>query len=131
MAKRKVGALNFSDECRRLLNEYGMEARETIDELVPKAADTAVKMLKSNSRKRTGAYARDWSKKQVRAWGYGTSYTVYNKKHYRVAHLLENDHPFYNQHGKLATSWKGDGRIAEVEEYTEAWLNDEVYKRFK
>jgi hypothetical protein len=48
-----------------------------------------------------------------------------------VAHLLENDHPFYNQHGKLATSWKGDGRIAEVEEYTEAWLNDEVYKRFK
>lgn len=126
-----VGALNFSAECRKLLKEYGDEAHELINDLTSDAADTAVKMIRADSKKRTGAYARDWTKKQVKAYGFGTSYTVHNRKHYRVAHLLENSHPFSNQYKSNIATWKGDGVIAEAQDYTEAWMESEVYKRFR
>lgn len=126
-----VGALNFSAECRKLLKEYGDEAHELINDLTSDAADTAVKMIRRDSKKRTGAYAKDWTKKQVKAWGFGTSYTVHNRKHYRVAHLLENSHPFSNQYQSNFATWKGDGVIAEAQDYTEAWMESEVYKRFR
>lgn len=125
-----VGALNFSAECRRLLKEYGNDVHEIVNEVCPDAADIAVKMIRHDSRKRTGAYAKDWAKKMVKAWGFGSSYTVYNRKHYRVAHLLENDHAFANQYGKTG-SWTGDGVIKEAEEYTAAWMESEVIKRLK
>ncbi len=128
---RVVGALNFSAECRRLLNEYGKETHEIINDVTKDAADIAVKMIRADSRKRTGAYAKDWAKKQVKAWGFGTSYTVYNRKHYRVAHLLEYSHPFSNQYKSNLASWKGDGVIKEAEEYTGAWMESEVIKRLK
>lgn len=126
-----VGALNFSAECRKLLKEYGNEAHELINDLTSDAADTAVKMIRADSKKRTGAYARDWTKKQVKAYGFGTSYTVHNRKHYRVAHLLENSHTFSNQYQSNFATWKGDGVIAEAQDYTEAWMESEVYKRFR
>lgn len=126
-----VGALNFSAECRKLLKEYGDEAHELINDLTSDAADTAVKMIRADSKKRTGEYAKDWTKKQVKAWGFGTSYTVHNRKHYRVAHLLENSHPFSNQYQSNFATWKGDGVIAEAQDYTEAWMESEVYKRFR
>ena len=129
MAKT-VGMVNFSAECRRLLNEYGNDVHEVINDATKDAADIAVKMIRHNSRKRTGAYAKDWAKKQVKAWGFGSSYTVYNRKHYRVAHLLENSHSFANQYGKTG-SWTGDGVIKEAEDYTTAWMESEVIKKLK
>lgn len=127
---RKVGAIDFSNECRRLLDEFGAEAHVTINELTEKAADTAVKMIKGNARRRTGGYAKGWAKKQVRAWGFGTSYTVYNRTHYRVAHLIDNDHPFKNGSGKTIASWKGDHTVADAEDYTYAWLDTAVRNKF-
>lgn len=126
-----VGTVNFSAECRRILKEYGNEVHEIINEVTPDAADIAVKMIRADSKKRTGAYAKDWTKKQIKAWGFGTSYTVHNRKHYRVAHLLENSHPFSNQYQSNFASWAGDGVIKEAEEYTSAWMESEVIKRLK
>lgn len=129
MAKyRETGALNFASVCRMLLKEYGQEVHGIIQNVVPDAADIGLKMIKHNSRKRTGAYAKDWAKKQFYARGFGTTYTIYNRKHYRVAHLLENSHPFANQYGTTG-SWQGDGVIKEAEDYTAAWLESEVTKR--
>lgn len=125
---RKVGAVDFSATCKKLLDEYGIEARKVMNDTIPEAADIAVKMIRADSKKRTGAYARDWAKKQQYTRGLGTSYVVYNKKHYRVAHLLENEHKKSNQYGTYGTT-KGDGVIADAEEYTEAWLYDKVVKR--
>lgn len=126
-----VGAVNFSAECRKLLNEYGKETHEIINDVTKEAADIAVKMIRADSKKRTGAYAKDWTKKQVKAWGFGTSYTVHNRKHYRVAHLLENSHPFSNQYQSNFASWTGDGVIKFAEEYTAEWMESEVIKRLK
>ena len=125
---KKIGAIDFSAECRRLLKEYGDEVHETINELVPDAADIAVKMIRRDSKKRTGAYAKGWSKKMIRAWGFGVSYSVYNRTKYRVAHLLENPHVIKNKKGTYGTT-AGDGVIAFAEEYTDEWIESELLKR--
>jgi hypothetical protein len=122
--------MNFGAVTKELLREYGYDANDALRELLPEAADQAVKGLRQDSRKRTGMYAKDWASKAERVRGYSSTYIVYNRQHYRVAHLLENDHPFRNQYGTTG-SWKGDGRIAEVEEYTFAWLESELTKRLE
>lgn len=127
---RKVGAIDFSNECRRLLDEFGAEAHVTINEVTEKAAETAVKMIKSNVGDHGAAYRNGWASKRISAWGFGTSYSVYNKTHYRVAHLLDNDHPFKNGSGKIIAQWKGDYAVQFAEEYTADWIEQEVRKRF-
>lgn len=127
-AHRMVGAMNFHDECKKLLREYEMDAIPVINDCVKDAADYAVKLIRRDSKKRTGLYAKDWTKKMVRTAGFGASYVIHNRKHYRVAHLLEKDHTFSNQYGQTGY-WKGDHVIADAEEITFAYLTDEVAKR--
>lgn len=129
MAKKKANSLDFSAVCQEILDEYGTEATATLKEVISEAADHAVALISSNSRKRTGAYARDWDKMQNLASVSGASYTVYNVAHYRVAHLLEKDHVFKDANGKVIGQWKGDGVIADAQEKTEAWLESEVRRR--
>lgn len=125
---KAVGVENFTKEMRKLLKEYGIEAREVLNEAVPEAADICVKMIRKNSKKMTGKYARDWTKKQQAYRGLGTSYVVYNKKRYRVAHLLEHGHRVMNKYGTYGST-EGDNVIAEATDYAEEWLYDEVSKK--
>lgn len=123
-----VGVENFEKQVMELLREYGIEARELLNEAIPEAADICVKMIRSNSKKATGKYARDWAKKEQFYRGMGTSYVVYNKKRYRVAHLLENGHRVMNKYGTYGST-TGDYVIADATEYAEEWLYDEVSKK--
>lgn len=125
---KMVGVENFVPEMRKLLKEYGIEAREILNEAVPEAADICVKMIRSNSKKATGKYARDWAKKEQYYRGIGTSYVVYNKKRYRVAHLLEHGHRVMNKYGTYGST-VGDNVIADAQDYAEEWLYDEVSKK--
>ena len=122
------GAINFEKELRRLLDEYGIEVRKIANDYVEEAADIAVKMLKKDSKQRTGEYASDWDKKQQYYRGLGTAYVVYNKKHYRLTHLLENPHVKKDrnrvEHGKT----EGDHVISDTRNYTESWLLDNIMK---
>ena len=130
MSKR-VGVENFVPEMRKLLNEYGIEAKEILNEAVPEAADICVKMIRKNSKrsKKTGKhYANDWTKKAQVYRGVGTSYVVYNKDHYRVAHLLENGHRVMNKYGTYGST-VGDSVIHDATDYAEEWLYDEVSKK--
>lgn len=123
-----VGVENFVPEMRKLLNEYGIEAREILNEAVPEAADICVKMIRQNSKRATGKYARGWRKTEQFYRGMGTSYVVHNKDRYRVAHLLENGHRVMNKYGTYGST-VGDGVIADATEYAEEWLYDEVSKK--
>lgn len=124
-----VGAVNFEKTMSQLLREYGVEVRTVANDYVEEAAEIALKMIKHNSKKRTGVYARDWAKKQQYYRGVGSAWVVYNRKHYRLTHLLENDHPFRDRNGKLIdTSWTGDEVIKDARDYTEAWLADNIIK---
>lgn len=125
---KKVGALDFSKACRQLLDEYGSEVVDVLRQVVPDAANHAADEIRSNSKQRTGKYARGWTKKEQYARASGVSCVVYNKDRYRVAHLLENPHTIANKYGTYGTS-KGDGVIAEAEENAEKYLVEEVTKR--
>ena len=75
------------------LREYEGATVNCIKTAVDRAAKEAVAKLKSDSPRRAkhgGAYAKDWSSKnmaQKNAWAYGK--VVFNKSHYRLTHLLE------------------------------------------
>ena len=55
-------------------------------------------------------------------------YEHYNKKRYRVAHLLEHGHKVENKYGTYGTT-AGDNVIADAQDYAEEWLYDEVSKK--
>lgn len=105
------------NDISRTINDY---MRECIDEneavlqqRAKSAAKSAVKALKQQSRKRSGAYAKDWASR-VEAGATGVEATVYNRKHYQLTHLLENPHKVKNQTGRTYGRTKGDKVISQI-----------------
>ena len=123
-----VGVINFEKELRRLLSEYGVEVRKIANDYVEEASDIAVKMLKEDSKKRTGEYASDWAKKEQYYRGLGTTYVVYNRKHYRLTHLLENPRKIKDRNRVEHGRTEGDHVIRDTRDYTESWLLDNIMK---
>lgn len=77
-----------------ILDDYKEDLDKDNDKNVESAAKRAVKLLREQSPKRTGSYARSWKYKTE---GKGsrlvpTISTVHNDKHYRLTHLLEFGH---------------------------------------
>ena len=60
-------------------------------------ADKGAKQLRQTSPKRTGKYAKSWGvTREDSSFGENAKYIIHNKKHYRVAHLLEHGHVMAN-----------------------------------
>jgi len=77
-----------------ILDDYKEDLDKDNDKNVDAAGKRAAKLLREQSPKRTGAYARSWTSKTE---GKGsniqaTMATVYNKNHYQLTHLLEFGH---------------------------------------
>lgn len=107
-----IKADRLAQEIVKILDDYRDTTVDKMKEAVDKAAKQAVNELKTSSPKRTGAYAKDWTAKKDRKankWAYGK--VVYNKKHYRLTHLLEKGHRKVNG-GMVAAR----PHIAKVEE---------------
>lgn len=76
------------------LEEYAEKAADVIGETLPIIGQETAQDLRATSPKRTGEYAASWT------YGMQTSrgskkknkLVVYNKKHYRIVHLLEHGH---------------------------------------
>lgn len=74
------------------------ELRNAINAGLEEAAEEAEKMLKQGGQyqERTGKYTKDWTheKRSSRTSAITgiDSYSVYNKKHYQLTHLLEKGH---------------------------------------
>lgn len=126
----KVSIDAMSSTIQQLLKQYGDEVQKTANELIPDAADKAVDQIRSKSKKRTGKYAKGWSKKVLKNTRTGVGYVVYNRTEYRVAHLLENSHIVKNKYGTYGTT-AGDGVIAQAEDDTLEWIDTELRKRLE
>lgn len=88
-----IKADDLAKTVSQVLKEYEGATIENMKKAVDRTSKQAVRDLKASSPKRTGAYSRDWAskkRKNTNEWAYAK--TVYNKKHYRLTHLLEKGH---------------------------------------
>ncbi len=92
----------LSDAVAQILNDASLELKNKIKVAGEDVAQECVKQLKETSPVRAddkkgkykpGAYARSWRyQKNIDHITGSSDYTVYNDKHYRLTHLLENGH---------------------------------------
>lgn len=121
----------MADAINKTLADYQNATMETMKASVDNAAKNAVSDLKATSptRKRGGgAYAKSWKskvEKSSKKWAYGK--VVYNEKHYRLTHLLENGHKVVNTKRIGKKTWV-DARphIADVEQRVIEQMTEEL-----
>lgn len=113
--------MDLSAEVKAILAEYGEEVSDAMKEIVPKVAKDAVKKLRSNSPKNTGAYARGWTQRTEKG-NLTISSTVYNSKKPGLPHLLEYGHAKRNG---------GRTRPEEHIKPVEEWVQEEVVRKIE
>lgn len=85
---------------KQLENWGGGELRRKINEAIKETAIQGEEILKENSPRRTGRYAESWDatlrKKKFSAVTGLEQWSIRNKDHYQLTHLLENGHASRN-----------------------------------
>lgn len=115
----KVKVEGINKAISKIVDEYSDEVKKAGAEAAEIASKQAVSVLRKTSPKRTGAYAKSWTRKSIKR-----GYLVHNKKHYRLTHLLNNGHAKRNG-GRVP----GDNHITNAEAETTALFVKEVESR--
>lgn len=113
---------DLAKEVNKACEAYADDVNKKLKEIIPSVAKDTVQELKVSSPKKTGNYARSWGVKQE-STRLTTTSTVYNKKRYRLTHLLEKGH-----------ARRGGGRDVPAKPHissAEQKAIDEVIKRIK
>lgn len=93
---------DLSPEIQKQLKQWNVEVRRAVNEGVKDTARTAAKMLRQGGpyHERTGEYSKGWvhelRRKRSAAVTGVEVYSVHNKKHYQITHLLEHGHQSRN-----------------------------------
>lgn len=92
----KIKPEQLDEEIQKQLETYNAEITKNINENLKEVADTTAETLKKGGtyKERTGKYTPDWSvttRKAISAIQ-GEHYSVHNRKHYQLTHLLEKGH---------------------------------------
>ncbi len=88
---------NLSEAIRGALENYTAAVTEKVNEELEKVAEDTADTLKKGGpyKERTGKYTKDWAvkaRKNATSGITGEQYSVHNKKHYQLTHLLEKGH---------------------------------------
>lgn len=91
-------------QLQKILDEYAGELNGVIDKTFNSVAKETKDEVVQNSPRDSGDYAGDWAIKRATKRGRGkllggVEVVIYNKKHYRLTHLLEKGHVVRNQFG--------------------------------
>ena len=90
MINIKVGEL--PEALSSIFNEISKKTLNLLEEASDKTADAVVSKLKATSPKKTGKFAKAWSKQKIKGL-FSKGNIVYVKApHYRLTHLLEWGH---------------------------------------
>lgn len=122
---------SVSEQISAILQEYERDAFETIEQTFNQVARDTVSQVKSLSPrgdgKNSGKYARGWTAKTAKKLG-GLSVVIYNRKHYRLTHLLEKGHVVRNQYGTYGRT-RPQPHIAKAQEFGNARLLAELTRK--
>ena len=92
----KVKPEQLDEAIRGQLETYSAEITKNLNENLKEVADTTAETLKKGGayKERTGKYTPDWSVTARKAVSttQGEQYSVHNRKHYQLTHLLEKGH---------------------------------------
>lgn len=86
--------ININDlakEVNKACEAYADDVNRKLKEIIPGVAKETAQELKTTSPKHTGKYASGWGVKNESS-RLATTATVYNKRRYRLTHLLEKGH---------------------------------------
>ena len=92
----KVKPEQLDETIRGQLETYSAEITKNINENLKEVTETTAETLKKGGayKERTGKYTPDWSVTARKAVSttQGEQYSVHNRKHYQLTHLLEKGH---------------------------------------
>lgn len=88
---------NLSEELQKALADYSTAISEGLNDAYKELAEAGVAELQQGRpyHNRTGQYAKNFAvtqRKNAASETGSESYTIYNKKHYQITHLLEHGH---------------------------------------
>lgn len=82
-----------------ILQTFAHDVVTLTDEATEQVAKDGARLLTDSSPRRTGKYAKSWGYKRTKK---GVCY-IYNKKYYRLTHLLEKGHRTRYKTGKYGS----------------------------
>lgn len=123
MSNKKIQADMLNETVMRILEEYGDDAKEAVEQSAKECAKKARQQLRANS-PGTGKYKRSWSIKTERT-RFGTTSIVYSKKP-GLPHLLEYPHMMRNGRASRPIV-----HIAPVNDSIQTLFEQEVKKRLE
>lgn len=88
----KVTVDELAEAIGKELGDYFDDITEDVKNAVEVTTRECVAEIKQRSPKRTGNYSRSWTATEVFNRRGSIRFTVHNKKHYRLTHLLEDGH---------------------------------------
>ena len=117
---RRVTVDQLAETLQGLLEEYGWEQVDHMEEAVTVAAKEGAAAVATSAREKLGGktYASGWTYKVTRK-RMNVEGVIYNKKQPGLAHLLENGHVTRNGTGRTYRPTPAHPHIAEVEEQIE------------
>lgn len=88
---------DLTEAIRGSLESYSAAVTKNVNEELEKVAEDTADALKQGGpyKERTGKYTKDWAvkaRKNATSGITGEQYSVHNKKHYQLTHLLEKGH---------------------------------------
>lgn len=120
-------------QLQKILDEYAGELNGVIDKTFNSVAKETKDEVVQNSPRDSGDYAGDWAIKRATKRGRGkllggVEVVIYNKKHYRLTHLLEKGHVVRNQFGTYGRA-PAHPHIGPAEEHGERKLLAELQSK--
>ena len=107
-----------------VLQDYSKEVMDTYNTCGKEIADDTVSKLKrvKFGRYDRGKYSKSWAVKQEKSNWSTDSYIIYNKKHYRLTHLLEFGHVVKNGTKRVVGKAGAIEHIKPMEEWVQNQL---------
>ena len=119
-------AQTVEQQMNKILTDYNKDVIRETNEAFDSVSKECVQKLKSESPRKTGKYARSWTKTTEKGGTLKTNTVVVHNKVYQLTHLLENGHIIRNAKGTY-------GRVAGIKHIApvEDWAADELPNMIK